>query len=48
MDGTGAAVITSGLEGSEQGVKAGVDAMQEGEKVRVGETESETNVGGLV
>lgn len=48
MDGTGAAVITSGLEGSEQVVKAGVDALQEGEKVRVVETESETNVGGLV
>lgn len=48
MDGTGAAVITSGLEGSEQVVKAGVDALLEGEKVRPVETESETNVGGLL
>jgi len=48
IDGAGAAIITSGLEGNEQVVKAGVDALLEGEKVRPVETESETNVGGLI
>lgn len=45
---TGQAVVTAGLDGSEQVVKAGVDALLEGEKVRPMETESETNVGGLI
>lgn len=48
MDRTGAAIITDGLNGTEQVIKAGVNALLEGEKVRVIETESETNVGGLI
>ena len=48
IDGTGAAIISAGLNGQEQVVKAGVNALQEKEKVRVIETESETNVGGLI
>lgn len=48
IDGTGNAIITKGLEGNEQIVKAGMDALLENEKVRVAETESETNVGGLI
>ena len=47
-DGTGAAIISAGLNGEEQVVKAGVNALQEKEKVRVIETESKTNVGGLI
>lgn len=45
---SGDAVITSGLTGNEQVVKAGANALQEGEKVQVAEQESETNVGGLI
>ena len=48
MDRTGAVIITDGLEGSEQVVRAGVNALQEGEKVRPIENESKTNVGGLI
>lgn len=48
IDGTGAAIISAGLNGEEQVVKAGVNALQEKEKVRVIETESKTNVGGLI
>lgn len=48
IDGTGAAIISAGLNGKEQVVKAGVNALQEKEKVRVTDTESKTNVGGLI
>lgn len=48
LDETGNAVITSGLTGDEQIVKAGADALYENEKVRVANQESETNVGGLL
>ena len=40
--------IREGLTGSEQIVRAGVGALQEGEKVRVIERPSKTNVGGLL
>lgn len=48
IDGTGDAIISAGLNGTEQVVKAGVNALQEKEKVRVIDTESKTNVGGLI
>lgn len=48
LDETGAAIITSGLQGDEQVVKAGGGLLQENEKVRVAGQESETNVGGLI
>lgn len=44
----GDAIITSGLNGDEQVVKAGVNALQENEKVRVIEEATATNVGGLI
>lgn len=44
----GDAVITAGLKGNEQIIKAGVNALQENEKVRVVNTDSKTNVGGLI
>lgn len=47
-DSRGRAVIREGLTGSEQIVRAGVNALQEGEKVRVIERSSKTNVGGLL
>ncbi len=47
-DSRGRAVIREGLTGSEQIVRAGVNALQEGEKVRVIERASKTNVGGLL
>lgn len=47
-DSRGRAVILEGLTGSEQIVRAGVNALQEGEKVRVIERASKTNVGGLL
>lgn len=48
LDETGAAIITAGLKGNEQVVKAGANALQENEKVTVANQESETNVGGLI
>lgn len=48
IDGKGRAVITAGLKGDEQIIKAGVNALQENEKVRVIHTDSKTNVGGLI
>ena len=48
LDGEGRAVITSGLQGGEQVVRAGVHALQEGEKVGILAPASETNVGGLL
>ena len=47
VDAAGNAVITSGLAGGESVVKAGVDALHEGEKVRV-LAPSEENVGGIL
>ncbi|MDD6211273.1 MAG: efflux RND transporter periplasmic adaptor subunit [Bacteroidales bacterium] len=47
-DASGNAVITSGLNGDERVIKAGVNALQENEKVRVIEEPAETNVGGLI
>lgn len=47
-DANGNAIITSGLNGNEQVVKAGVNALQENEKVRVIEEAAKTNVGGLI
>lgn len=47
-DSRGRAVIREGLTGSEQIVRAGVNALQKGEKVRVIERASKTNVGGLL
>ena len=40
--------LVSGLEGGEAVVRAGVHALREGDKVKVIEEESETNVGGLL
>ena len=44
----GRAVIESGLDGSERVVRAGVNALQEGQSVKVAAERSETNVGGLL
>jgi len=44
----GTATITGGLDGSEVIVKAGVHALQDGEKVKIIEKTSDTNVGGLL
>lgn len=44
----GNAVVTSGLDGTETIVRAGVNALRDGEKVRVIDTESETNIGNLL
>lgn len=41
-------IVTEGLKGNEQIVRAGVHALQPGEKVKVLEKPSETNVGGLL
>ena len=48
MDGKGQAVISSGLKGDEQVVRAGVNALQENEKVGVMDGPEKTNVGGLL
>lgn len=48
IDGNGDVVVSSGLKGDEQVVKAGVDALHEGEKVNVMADSSETNIGGLL
>ena len=48
MNTQGEAVITSGLTGQEQVVKAGAHALTDGEKVKVLEKPSSTNVGGLI
>jgi len=44
----GTVTITGGLDGSETIVKAGTHALQEGEKVKIIDKASETNVGGLL
>ena len=48
MDGKGQAVISSGLKGDEQVVRAGVNVLQENEKVGVMDGPKKTNVGGLL
>ena len=47
MDAEGHALV-SGLKGDEQIVRAGVHALQEGEKVKVTPEDKETNIGGLL
>lgn len=47
-DAEGRAIVREGLDGSEQIVRAGVSALEEGEKVRVVAAPSQTNVGGLL
>ena len=48
IDSEGRIVITEGLTGEERIVRAGVNVLREGEKVRVIESPSKTNVGGLL
>lgn len=48
VDPEGRAVVLGGLTGDEQIVRAGVHVLQEGEKVRVIDAPSSTNVGGLL
>lgn len=48
MDNKGKLIVTSGLNGDEQVVRAGVNSLSEGEKVTVLEQPSKTNVGGLL
>lgn len=48
MDSEGRAMVIDGLTGEEQIVRAGVSALEEGEKVRVVGTPSQTNAGGLL
>lgn len=47
-DAEGRAVVVEGLDGSERIVRAGVSALEQGEKVRVVAAPSQTNVGGLL
>lgn len=48
LDKNGEAIVTSGLRGDEKVVCAGVNSLHEGEKVKVVEKTSETNVGGMM
>lgn len=48
LDDRGRAVVIGGLDGSERIVRAGVNVLQEGERVRVVESPEKTNVGGLL
>ena len=48
LDARGKAVVTAGLRGGETVVKAGVNALREGDKVRVIAESSSTNAGGLL
>jgi RND family efflux transporter MFP subunit len=48
MDNEGRVVVIDGLIGGERIVRAGVSALEEGEKVRVVATPSQTNAGGLL
>lgn len=48
LDGEGRALVTAGLQGTEQVVRAGVHALQDGERVEVIPPAAETNVGGLL
>lgn len=47
-DETGRAIVVKGLEGNERIVNAGVNALQEHDKVRILEHNSQTNVGGVL
>ena len=47
-DAEGRAVVVEGLNGDERIVRAGVSMLEEGEKVRIMEAPSQTNVGGLL
>lgn len=44
----GMAVVRSGLTGSEQVVRAGAKTLRQGERVRLGQDESPTNVGNMI
>ena len=48
LEGTELAVVEAGLKGNERIVRAGVNALREGEKVRILAEPSATNVGGLL
>ena len=48
LDENGQAVIASGLKGDEQVVRAGVNALQENEKVNIVPQPAKTNIGGLL
>ena len=48
LDDEGRAVVVKGMTGSERIVRAGVHVLLDGERVRVVERSSETNVGGLL
>lgn len=48
MDNEGRAVVVDGLTAEDRIVRAGVSALEEGEKVRVVATPSQTNAGGLL
>lgn len=47
-DSEGRAVVSEGLTGEERIVRAGVNVLQEGQRVRVVEKTSKTNIGGLL
>lgn len=47
IDTTGKVIITAGIQGNEQIIKAGVNSLTEKEKVRVLPESDETNIGGL-
>ena len=47
-DDEGRAVVIEGLTGEERIVRAGVNVLQEGERVRVVGKSSKTNIGGLL
>ena len=48
LDEKGNAIITNGLTGNEQVVRAGVNVLQDNEPVRVVEEQMKTNIGGLL
>src|SRR5574344_959834 len=48
IDNDGTAIVLSGLSGSEQVVTAGVNSLQQGEKVKQIAPQSQTNIGGLL
>ncbi len=48
LDEKGNAIISAGLTGAERVVRAGVNALQDNEKVRVVEEQTTTNIGGLL
>ena len=48
LDDEGRAIVIEGLTGQERIVRAGVNVLREGERVRVIESPSKTNIGGLL